>query len=224
MKKLVFNFKSKDIKKLKNPRNILGGKGLNLAEMGKLGMPVPPGFTISTEACDFFYKNRKKLNSKIIKEIKFNEKKSLLSEDSLIIKDFLEKGYKAYLSSKIKISYVSRSSIIRILRLFNTYGFCRANTILITKKIFISIRHLIVCISFLAFLFFLAQFSLILLLSFPLFLFSINLLGEIINAKRSLKIYLPFYATLCQFSWIMGFLWSLISIFKKKKTQSNFIS
>ena len=70
MKKLVFNFKSKDIKKLKNPRNILGGKGLNLAEMGKLGMPVPPGFTISTEACDFFYKNRKKLNAKIIKEIK----------------------------------------------------------------------------------------------------------------------------------------------------------
>lgn len=163
-------------------------------------------------------------NSKIIKDIKFNEKKSLLSEDSLIIKDFLEKGYKAYLSSKIKISYVSRSSFIKILRLFNTYGFCRANTILITKKIFISIRHLIVCISFLAFLFFLAQFSLILLLSFPLFLFSINLLGEIITAKRSLKIYLPFYATLCQFSWIMGFLWSLISIFKKKKTQSNFIS
>ena len=70
MKKLVFNFKSNDIKKLKNPRNILGGKGLNLAEMGKLGMPVPAGFTISTEACDFFYKNRKKLNAKITKEIK----------------------------------------------------------------------------------------------------------------------------------------------------------
>jgi len=69
MKKFVFNFKSKDSTKLKNSKNILGGKGKNLAEMGKLGLPVPPGFTISTEACELFYKNKKKINSKIIKEI-----------------------------------------------------------------------------------------------------------------------------------------------------------
>ena len=69
MKKIIFNFKSKDLKKLKNSKNILGGKGANLAEMGRLGLPVPPGFTISTEACHLFYKNKKKLNSKIIKEI-----------------------------------------------------------------------------------------------------------------------------------------------------------
>ena len=74
MKKLVFNFKSKDKKNLKSPRNILGGKGLNLAEMGKLGMPVPPGFTISTGACDLFYKNNKKLNSKIKKEVNYEIK------------------------------------------------------------------------------------------------------------------------------------------------------
>ena len=55
MKRFVFNFKSKDTKKLKIPKNILGGKGANLAEMGRLGLPVPPGFTISTEACDLFY-------------------------------------------------------------------------------------------------------------------------------------------------------------------------
>jgi len=69
MKKFFFRFKSKDSTKLKNPKNILGGKGLNLAEMGKLGLPVPPGFTISTEVCELFYKNKKKLNSRIIKEI-----------------------------------------------------------------------------------------------------------------------------------------------------------
>ena len=69
MKKFVFNFKSKDSTKLINSKNILGGKGANLAEMGKLGLPVPPGFTISTEVCELFYKNKKKLNSKIIKEI-----------------------------------------------------------------------------------------------------------------------------------------------------------
>ena len=37
--------------------------------MGKLGLPVPPGFTISTEVCEIFYKNNKKLNSKLIKPI-----------------------------------------------------------------------------------------------------------------------------------------------------------
>ncbi len=70
MKKLVFNFKSKDTKRIKFPKNILGGKGTNLAEMGRLGFPVPSGFTISTEVCDLFYKNKKKLSTKIFKEIK----------------------------------------------------------------------------------------------------------------------------------------------------------
>ena len=54
MKKLIFNFKSKDVKKLKKPKNILGGKGANLTEMGRLGLPVPPGFIISTEVCHLF--------------------------------------------------------------------------------------------------------------------------------------------------------------------------
>ena len=75
MKKLIYNFKSKDTKKIKNPKNILGGKGANLAEMGRLGFPVPSGFTISTEVCDLFYKNKKKLNNKILKKIKEEIKK-----------------------------------------------------------------------------------------------------------------------------------------------------
>ena len=70
MTKLILNFKSKDSKKFKNPKNYLGGKGANLAEMRRLGLPVPPGFTVSTKACDIFYKNKKKLNSKILNEIK----------------------------------------------------------------------------------------------------------------------------------------------------------
>ena len=65
MEKLIFNFKSKDVRKLKKPKNILGGKGANLAEMGRLGFPVPSGFTISTEACHNFYKNKKKIKFKI---------------------------------------------------------------------------------------------------------------------------------------------------------------
>ena len=69
MSKVIFSFKDKEAKKLKNKRNILGGKGANLGEMGRLGLPVPPGFTISTEVCDIFYKNKKKLPKKIIKNI-----------------------------------------------------------------------------------------------------------------------------------------------------------
>src|SRR5215813_896213 len=40
-------------------RNLLGGKGANLAEMANLGLPVPPGFTITTEVCTYFYANGK---------------------------------------------------------------------------------------------------------------------------------------------------------------------
>jgi len=70
MNKLIFNFNSKKVKKIKNPKNILGGKGANLSEMGRMGLPVPPGFTISTNVCELFYKNKKKFNSKIINQIK----------------------------------------------------------------------------------------------------------------------------------------------------------
>ena len=59
MNKVIFSFDDKKVKKLKNKKNILGGKGANLAEMGRLGLPVPPGFTISTEVCDIFIKIKK---------------------------------------------------------------------------------------------------------------------------------------------------------------------
>ena len=80
MSKLILNFKSKESKKIKNPKNFLGGKGANLSQMDKMGLPVPPGFTISTKVCDIFYKNKRKLNSKILsdikKELKLIEKRS----------------------------------------------------------------------------------------------------------------------------------------------------
>ena len=70
MKKLILNFKSKETKKIKNPKNFLGGKGANLSEMGRMGLPVPPGFTISTEVCKLFYKDKKRLGKKITEQIK----------------------------------------------------------------------------------------------------------------------------------------------------------
>ena len=41
-------------------RELLGGKGANLAEMASIGLPVPPGFTISTEVCTYFYEHDRK--------------------------------------------------------------------------------------------------------------------------------------------------------------------
>ena len=76
MRKLIFGFKDKNINRLKNKKKILGGKGSNLAEMGRLGLPVPPGFTISTEVCKIFYNNKKNLPKKLISNV-FNEIKNI---------------------------------------------------------------------------------------------------------------------------------------------------
>jgi len=53
-------------------RDLLGGKGAGLAEMTKIGLPVPAGFTISTEACDYFYKNGKKYPQELKKQVADN--------------------------------------------------------------------------------------------------------------------------------------------------------
>tara|TARA_B100000929_G_scaffold162731_1_gene128814 strand:+ start:3762 stop:6422 length:2661 start_codon:yes stop_codon:yes gene_type:complete len=75
MPQYIYSFGDKKNKKVSNSRNILGGKGANLAEMARLGLPVPPGFTISTQMCEIFYKNKKKLTPKICIEIKKELKK-----------------------------------------------------------------------------------------------------------------------------------------------------
>ncbi len=53
-------------------RELLGGKGANLAEMTSLGLPVPQGFTISTEACTQYYEDGRKINDEIMAEIMVN--------------------------------------------------------------------------------------------------------------------------------------------------------
>ncbi len=64
-KKFVYLFSEGDA----TMRNLLGGKGANLAEMTKLGLPVPQGFTVSTEACTQYYEDGKVINEEIQKEI-----------------------------------------------------------------------------------------------------------------------------------------------------------
>ena len=77
MNKLILNFKSKDSKKIKDPKNFLGGKGANLSEMGRMGLPVPPGFTISTKVCEIFYKDNVISNGKVSLNISSNHDVSL---------------------------------------------------------------------------------------------------------------------------------------------------
>ena len=59
----------------KDMRNLLGGKGANLAEMTAIGLPVPQGFTISTEACTQYYEDGRKINDAIQAEIMENIEK-----------------------------------------------------------------------------------------------------------------------------------------------------
>jgi len=53
-------------------KDLLGGKGANLAEMTNLGIPVPPGFTISTEACDMYYKNNRSHSDEVKDQVMKN--------------------------------------------------------------------------------------------------------------------------------------------------------
>ena len=68
MKKFVYLFKEADGKN----KELFGGKGANLAEMTRLGMPVPQGFTITTEACTQYYEDGRRINESIQQQIMEN--------------------------------------------------------------------------------------------------------------------------------------------------------
>ena len=64
-KKYVYDFAEGDA----SMKNLLGGKGANVAEMTRLGMPVPQGFTITTEACTQYYNDSETISDEIQAEI-----------------------------------------------------------------------------------------------------------------------------------------------------------
>ena len=72
MKKWVYFFGAGKAEGDGKWRDLLGGKGAGLAEMTKIGLPVPAGFTISTETCDYYYKNDMKYPSELAKQVKEN--------------------------------------------------------------------------------------------------------------------------------------------------------
>ena len=69
--KWVYMFEEGDM----TMRNLLGGKGANLAEMTKIGLPVPQGFTVTTEACTQYYEDGRKINDEIMAQVMEGVKK-----------------------------------------------------------------------------------------------------------------------------------------------------
>src|SRR5882757_7466073 len=74
-RKYVYFFGSGKADGNRNMKDLLGGKGSGLAEMTNAGLPVPPGFTISTEVCNIYYKEKQKVPGAIDKEIADHVKK-----------------------------------------------------------------------------------------------------------------------------------------------------
>jgi len=74
-KKYIYFFRKNDAEGNKDMRDILGGKGANVAEMAGIGLPVPPGFTISTEVCNLFLSSKQRIPAEVEEEIFSNLKK-----------------------------------------------------------------------------------------------------------------------------------------------------
>ena len=70
MSKWVYTFGNGKAEGDATMRNLLGGKGANLAEMNKVGLPVPPGFTVTTEVCTYYYNNNKTYPADLKEQVK----------------------------------------------------------------------------------------------------------------------------------------------------------
>ena len=148
---------------------------------------------------------------------------SLVSEDSLLSSDFINAGYQPFISSKLKLSYLCRSSIILTIRLFNTYGFCRSNTILSSFRIHSPKRYgvlLFIILSFFTLLLFNFKGTIIFSL---LIIFLYNFFSEISFSKLNFNILYPLLAIICQFSWLLGIFRGFVNYPNVKSKKSNFI-
>ena len=79
-KKRVYTFGNGQAEGKADMRNLLGGKGANLAEMNLIGVPVPPGFTITTEVCSEYYELGR---DKVVELLKADVEKAIANIESL---------------------------------------------------------------------------------------------------------------------------------------------
>jgi pyruvate, orthophosphate dikinase len=84
-KKRVYTFGNGQAEGKADMRNLLGGKGANLAEMNLIGVPVPPGFTITTEVCSEYYELGK---DKVVELLKADVEKAIANIENLMNSKF----------------------------------------------------------------------------------------------------------------------------------------
>jgi hypothetical protein len=112
LEKLIYRFNNQDSQSSYN-LNLLGGKGANLAQMAKLKLPVPPGFTISTRVCEYFYENNKKIPKKLIHQTK--------KEINLIEKISKKKFSISKVELTLYFPYISRAKYTHRRHIFSKY-------------------------------------------------------------------------------------------------------
>ena len=91
-KKFVYLFSEGDA----SMRELLGGKGANLAEMTNIGLPVPQGFTITTEACTQYYEDGRKINDEIQAEIMDEYSASMIGKTMEVLVDGFDEELEQY--------------------------------------------------------------------------------------------------------------------------------
>jgi len=111
LSKLIYRFNNQKTQSGFNSKIILGGKGANLAQMAKLGLPVPPGFTITTKVCEDFYKNNKKIPKKLFQQVK-KEIKIIEKISKKIIESLLSKNLIIWESSHDKLESIISGIIV----------------------------------------------------------------------------------------------------------------
>ena len=90
MNKWVYTFGNGKAEGDASMRNLLGGKGANLAEMNKVGLPVPPGFTVTTEVCTYYYNNDHSYPA----DLKDQVREAVAYVEGIMGKKFADKIYK----------------------------------------------------------------------------------------------------------------------------------
>lgn len=100
MKKWVYNFNQNKTDGDQTQKDLLGGKGANLAQMSVIGLPVPPGFTVTTEACLDYYREDKKIND----EIRSQVTEALQAVEKLSQKEFGGRIHCSFLCDLVRVS------------------------------------------------------------------------------------------------------------------------
>ena len=110
MAKWVYTFGDGKAEGKADMKNLLGGKGANLAEMANLGLPVPPGFTITTEVCTYYYANERRYPDDLAAQVFAGAIASALRAEKLVLLTDVEgvKDAKGKLISELSVSKATK--------------------------------------------------------------------------------------------------------------------